>query len=68
MTPKNYLLHMRNKTCSIGIIALLTAGVLGMLALRKAKQKKISRVVADAGYELAHDIHFPLKINKQGRF
>ncbi len=59
---------MRNKTCGIAIVALLTAGVVGILVLKKAKRKKISRVVAEAGYETAHDIHFPLKINKRSKF
>jgi len=59
---------MQKKTCSIAIIALITAGVMGILIVKKAKQKKISRVVAEAGYETAHDIHFPLKINKRGKF
>jgi hypothetical protein len=40
----------------------VTAAVL-LLARKHKQQKQKLAVISDAGYETAHDIHFPLKIN-----
>lgn len=48
--------------------AALTAAVLiSLRCAKKTKQKKRLTVVANAGYETAYDIHFPLRHNKPGK-
>jgi len=61
-------LNRKNYYCGIVLLATVGAGVASIFLLRRAKRRKISMIVADAGYETAHDIHFPLKHNKVGKF
>ena len=48
------------------LLASLAISAAIILLVRKGKQQKRSRlaVISDAGYETAHDIHFPIKINR----
>jgi hypothetical protein len=50
-----------NKKILIGLSILFVAGAAIMIS--RGKQKK-RRVIADAGFETAHDVYFPLKINR----
>jgi hypothetical protein len=36
--------------------------------LKKRQHKKRREFVANAGYELAYDVHFPLKYNRRKEF
>jgi hypothetical protein len=62
------MVNKKNYYYSIIFLATVSASAITICLLKKAKRKKISRVVAEAGYETAHDIHFPLKINKLRKF
>jgi hypothetical protein len=52
---------MKNKKLIAGMIALLAAGVIIWVA--KIKDRRKRKIVAEAGYETAYDIYFPLKHN-----
>ena len=57
-----------NKTQKIATITLAAAALAGMaiyLRHRKKHQKKLA-VVSNAGYEMAYDVHFPVKYKKRG--
>jgi hypothetical protein len=57
-----------NKTQKIATITLATAALAGTaiyLLHRKKRQRKLS-VVSNAGYEMAYDVHFPMKYKKRG--
>lgn len=50
-------------------ITALTAVVAGttLHLLRKNRQNRRKRVVANAGYEMAYDIHYPMKYSNRKR-
>jgi hypothetical protein len=60
----------KNYHYGIAVLAIASAaGIVGICLYRRAKKKRVrSGIVAEAGYETAHDIHFPLKINRPGNF
>jgi predicted small secreted protein len=60
---------MKTKKVVAGVILTATATVMIVYLLKQIKVKKSmeKEVVADAGYELAYDIHFPLKHNRLKR-
>lgn len=51
---------------AVGVIA-VTGAVLLTVCKQKATHKKKLAVISDAGYETAHDVHFPLRHNRVGR-
>jgi len=57
---------MKNKKqVYISILATVAVSAAIVLLVRKYKQQKHRlAVISDAGYETAHDMHFPLKINR----
>jgi hypothetical protein len=60
----------RRQNCNAALAILMATSAVFMAVhlLRTAKKRKISSIVAEAGYETAYDIHFPLKINKTRKF
>ncbi len=50
-------------------VTVLTAALVGVTIylLRKDKHKRRRTVVADAGYETAYDIHYPIKYGRAYR-
>lgn len=53
---------MKNKKLIAGIVMVMATGVIIWVA--KIKDRKKRKIVADAGYETAYDIFFPLKHNQ----
>jgi predicted small secreted protein len=58
---------MKTKRLVAGVLLTVTATAILIYLLKQMKVKKTQEkeVVANAGYELAYDIHFPLKHNRQ---
>ncbi len=57
---------MKNKK-EVYVTLLATVAVTAAIVLlgrKKKLQKRKLAVISDAGYETAHDMHFPLKINR----
>ena len=57
-----------NKTQKIATITLATVALAGTaiyLLHRKKHQRKLA-VVSNAGYEMAYDVHYPMKYKKRG--
>ncbi len=52
---------MKGKNVIIGAAAAFTLGGLLVYAYGKTKKKARTRILANEGYELAPDIHFPNK-------
>jgi hypothetical protein len=60
--------RVMNKTQKIATITLATAALAGTviyLLHRKKHQKKLA-VISNAGYEMAYDVHFPVKYKRRG--
>jgi hypothetical protein len=47
----------------------LTAAAAGIMIymVRKMSRRRKLRIISNAGYETAHDIHYPLKHNRPGK-
>jgi hypothetical protein len=47
----------------------LTAAAAGIVIymVRKMSRRRKLRIISNAGYETAHDIHYPLKHNRPGK-
>jgi hypothetical protein len=67
LVDEKWLVRMKNKW-TIGITStLLAAGIVAYFLMQKnAAQKKLD-TVADAGYETAYDVLYPLKTGRQRR-
>ncbi len=64
MTPQEKERDKRDTRIITGILAIAAIGI-SIYLLKKAQVKrKMRNVISDAGYETAHDIYFPLKINR----
>ena len=63
MTPQAMERDKRNIRIITGVLAIAAIGI-SIYLLRRVQVKKMRNVVSDAGYETAHDIYFPLKINR----
>ena len=57
---------MKNKNKIYTAIIITAAATAAFIVLRKKneKQKEKLAVISEAGYETAHDMHFPLKVNR----
>jgi len=57
---------MKNKKLVMTLVLVAAVAVVGtnLYLAKKTKHKKRLAVISDAGYETAHDIHFPLKYRK----
>jgi len=55
----------QNCSCYMAVLAIASIAAISVLVYKSQTRKKIRRVVAEAGYETAHDIHFPIKINRR---
>jgi hypothetical protein len=53
---------MKNKKLIAGIFAIMATGVI--IWVTKMKDRRKRKIVAEAGYETAYDIFFPLKHNQ----
>ena len=49
------------------LTATLAAGVTAYFLFRKRKQQRRKDFVANAGYEMAYDIHYPVKYRRHKR-
>ena len=49
---------------SIAATSIITSTIVLTVCRQKAKHQKRLAVVSDAGYETAHDVHYPLKYKK----
>jgi hypothetical protein len=61
---------MNKKIWSVGAMAaaaVITAAIVLNVCKQKTKREKKLAVISDAGYEIAHDVHFPLRHNKPGK-
>ena len=61
---------MNKKIWIIGAMAataVITAAIVLNVCTQKTKREKKLAVISDAGYEIAHDVHFPLRHNKPGK-
>lgn len=61
MTKKVWILGAVVATAAVTVAIMLTA------CKQKTKREKKLAVISDAGYEIAHDVHFPLRHNKPGK-
>jgi hypothetical protein len=52
---------MKQKKLIAGALAIIAAGVI--ILISKIKDRRKRKIVAEAGYETAYDIYFPLKHN-----
>ena len=54
------------KKTNLLAVTVLTASLVGVTIylLRKDKHKRRMTVVADAGYETAYDVHYPIKYRR----
>lgn len=50
----------------ITVSAVLSTAIAAFYLLKRLKQRRMSQIVANAGYETAEDVHFPLSTNKYG--
>lgn len=55
---------MKNTKHIITISAILSAAATAFYLFNRLKQRKMSQIVANAGYETAADVHFPSSTNK----
>lgn len=55
---------MKNTRYIITASAILSITITAFYLFNKLKQRKMSKIVADAGYETAADVHFPLLSGK----
>jgi hypothetical protein len=55
---------MKNTKYIITASAILSTAITAFYLLNKLKQRRMSKIVADAGYETAADVHFPLLSGK----
>lgn len=61
---------MTKKVWILGAVittAAITAGVMLTACRQRNMRNKKLAVVSDAGYEIAYDVHYPLKHNKPGK-
>ena len=61
---------MTKRLLILGVVvttAAVTAAFVLTVCKQKTKREKELAVVSDAGYEIAHDVHFPLRHNKPGK-
>ncbi len=56
-----------NKKLATGIAIGIVAVGLTIYLARRIRKKHILSTVADAGYETAYDVHFPLRHNRPRR-
>jgi hypothetical protein len=59
---------MKNKKLITGIAITIVVAGAAIYLFRRIKKHNILTTVADAGYETAHDVHFPLKHNRPKRY
>ncbi|MEI6950325.1 hypothetical protein V9K67_24300 [Paraflavisolibacter sp. H34] len=57
---------MKKNTLAIGVASVVAVGVIAYF-IRKSQVRKKRVTIADAGYETAHDILFPLRDPKKKR-
>jgi hypothetical protein len=63
----NYITYCMKNKKQVYITLLATAAIttaIFLLVRKNKQQKRRLAVISDAGYETAHDMHFPLKINR----
>ncbi|HLI93563.1 MAG TPA: hypothetical protein VKU83_08140 [Puia sp.] len=56
----------RNQLIAISALSVVLAATTVYL-IRKSRQNQRKRVVANAGYEMAYDIHYPMKYSTRRR-
>jgi ABC-type uncharacterized transport system permease subunit len=59
---------MKNKKLITSIAITIVAAGVAVYVFKRIRKHRMLNTVADAGYETAHDIHFPLKHNRPRRY
>jgi FMN phosphatase YigB (HAD superfamily) len=62
-------MNSKNKQLlAVTALSLLAGTAATLYILRKKKHKKRLAVVSNAGYEMAYDVHYPMKYKKQREY